>query len=113
MPRYEVMQRRKAQKDAQRRWELPPGSRVWCYLRHSPGDHQTMDSQRAGMEEWCAVNGWIIDRMFADEAMEGSREDRDQFQLMMSLARQEFRPVEGIVLWSFSRFARDQLDAQF
>ena len=32
---------------------------------------------------------------------------------MISLARQEPRPVDGIVLWSFSRFARDQLDAQF
>src|SRR5689334_8509596 len=107
MPRYGVMQRRKAQKDLQRRWELPSGSRVWCYLRHSPGDNQTIDSQRAGLLEWCAENGWPVDRLFIDEAIEGSREDREQFQLMMSLARQEPRPVDGIVLWSFSRFARD------
>jgi site-specific DNA recombinase len=113
MPRYESLQRRKAQKDAQRRWELPPGSRVWCYLRHSPGDNQTIDSQVAGMKAWCAENGWFIERMFIDEAIEGSREDREQFQLMMSLARQEPRPVDGIVLWAFSRFARNQLDAQF
>jgi len=113
MPRYDVMQRRKAQKDLQRRWELAAGSRVWCYLRHSPGDNQTIDGQRAGMQHWCAENGWGIARMFTDEALEGSREDRDQFQLMMSLARQEPRLVDGIVLWSFSRFARDQLDAQF
>jgi site-specific DNA recombinase len=51
--------------------------------------------------------------MFIDEAIEGSREDRARFQLMMSLARQEPRPVDGIVLWAFSRFARNQLDAQF
>jgi site-specific DNA recombinase len=113
MPRYEVMQRRKAQQDLKRRWELPAGTRVWCYLRHSPGDNQTIDSQEAGMREWCAENGWPIDRMFVDEAIEGSREDRAQFQLMMSLARQEPRPVDGIVLWAFSRFARNQLDAQF
>ena len=113
MPRFELTQRRKAQKDLHRRWELPAGSRVWCYLRHSPGDNQTIDSQAAGMRAWCAENGWQIDRMFVDEAIEGSREDREQFQLMMSLARQEPRPVEGIVLWAFSRFARNQLDAQF
>ena len=44
--------------------------------------------------------------------MEGSRDDRAQFQEMLSLARQDVRHVDGIVLWSFSRFARDQLDAQ-
>ncbi len=112
MPRYELSQRRKAEKDLQRRWELPAGSHVWCYLRHSPGDNQTIDSQRAGMQEWCASNAWVADRTFVDEAIEGSREDRDQFQLMLSLARQGPRSVDGIVLWSFSRFARDQLDAQ-
>lgn len=113
MPRYDIVERRKTQKDVQRRWELPPGSRVWCYLRHSPGDNQTIESQRVGMEEWCASNAWQVERTFVDEAIEGSREDREQFQLMLSLARQEPRPVDGIVLWSFSRFARDQLDAQF
>lgn len=44
--------------------------------------------------------------------MEGSRDDRAQFQGMLSLARQDVRHVDGIVLWSFSRFARDQFDAQ-
>src|SRR5260221_2405565 len=97
----------------QRRGELHPGSHVWCYLRHWPGDSQTIDSQRAGLLDWCAENGWPVDRQFIDEAMEGSHEDRDQFQEMMRLARQDVRAVDGIVLWSFSRFARDQLDAQF
>ncbi len=113
MPRYQVTQRRKAHKEMQRRWELPPGSHVWCYLRHSPGDNQTIDSQRAGLLDWCAGNEWLVDRLFIDEAVEGSREDRDQFQEMLKLARQDVRTVDGIVLWSFSRFARDQLDAQF
>jgi site-specific DNA recombinase len=113
MPRYDQMQRRKAQKELQRRWELPAGSHVWCYLRHSPGDHQSIDSQLAGMQQWCVEMGWAIDRMFIDEALEGSREDRAEFQLLMSMSRQEPRPIDGIVLWSFSRFARDQLDAQF
>ncbi len=113
MPRYELTQRRKAEKDQQRRWDLPAGSHVWCYLRHSPGDNQTIDSQVTGMQQWCNQNGWIIVRMFIDEAMEGSKEDREQFQEMIALARQDVRLVDGIALWSFSRFARDQLDAQF
>ncbi len=65
------------------------------------------------MLDWCAQMGWAVDRLFVDEALEGSREDREQFQLLMSLARQEPRPVDGIAVWAFSRFARNQLDAQF
>ena len=113
MPRYELTQRRKAEKNLQGRWELPAGSRVWCYLRHSPGDNQTIDSQKSGMISWCAASGQIIERFFIDEAIEGSREDRAQFQLMISLARQQDKQVDGIAVWSFSRFARSQLDAQF
>ncbi|MBA3826372.1 MAG: recombinase family protein [Ktedonobacterales bacterium] len=94
-------------------WELPPGSHVWVYLRHSPGDNQTIDSQASGMRDWCQENLWIIDRTFIDEAIEGSREDRPQFQQMMALSRQQPRSSDGIVIWSFSRFARDQLDSQF
>src|SRR5262249_49814 len=113
MPRFDVMQRRKAEKEQQRRWDLPAGSRLWVYVRHSPGEKQTIDSQLAGMNAWFAENGWQVARTFADEAIEGSREDRPQFQAMIALARQEVRQVDGIALWSFARFARDQLDAQF
>jgi site-specific DNA recombinase len=83
------------------------------YLRHSPGDTQTLDSQVEGMQKWCGENGWIVDRVFSDEAVEGSREDREQFQEMIVLARQDIKHADGIAVWSFSRFARDQLDAQF
>lgn len=95
------------------RWELSQGNRVWVYLRHSPGDKQTIDSQKAAMMHWCAENGWVVERMFIDEAIEGSKEERPQFQEMMALARQAPRLVDGIVIWSFSRFARSQLDSQF
>ena len=94
-------------------WDLPAGSHVWVYLRHSPGDKQTIESQAYGMQEWCGFEQWIIDRIFVDEAEEGSKEQRPQFQEMMSLARQGARSVDGIVVWSFSRFARNQLDSQY
>jgi site-specific DNA recombinase len=113
MPRYNDSQRKRAQSHLERRWELPPGSHVWVYLRHSPGDNQTIDSQKSAMQVWCDEQGWIIDGWFIDEAVEGSREDRAQFQKMIFLARQDVKHVDGIALWSFSRFARSQLDAQF
>jgi hypothetical protein len=57
MSRNVELHRRRAQKSVQRRWDLPAGSRVWCYLRHSPGDNSTIDSQAAGMRQWSA---WAV-----------------------------------------------------
>ncbi|MBA3826845.1 MAG: recombinase family protein [Ktedonobacterales bacterium] len=109
MPRHKQAQ---GMFDAQR-WELPVGSRVWVYLRHSPGDNQTIESQMMGVQQWCEKEQWIIERMFIDEAQQGSKEHREQFQEMMALSRQQPRLADGIVIWSFSRFARNQLDSQF
>ena len=113
MPRYEDTQRLKGKKSSQRSWELAPGSKVWGYLRHSPGDKQHIDSQVAGLEKWCAEQGWNLEHMWIDIAIEGSKEERPQFQAMIAQARQGPKTVDGIVLWAFSRFARDQLDSQF
>src|SRR5215469_14408312 len=96
-----------------RQWDLPAGSHVWVYLRHSPGDKQTIDSQMQDMKEWCAANGWTIDRMFVDEAAKGGNDSREQFQEMIALAHQKPRLVAGILVWDFGRFARNLLDAQF
>src|SRR5215469_1945795 len=96
-----------------RQWDLPAGSHVWVYLRHSPGDKQTIDSQMQDMKEWCAANGWTIDRMFVDEAAKGGNDSREQFQEMIALAHQKPRQVAGILVWDFGRFARNLLDAQF
>ena len=96
-----------------RQWDLPAGSHVWVYLRHSPGDGQTIDSQVQAMQEWAALNGWVIDRMFIDEAAKGGNDDRQQFQEMIALAHQKPQFVAGILVWDFGRFARNVLDAQF
>ncbi|MBA2681177.1 MAG: recombinase family protein [Ktedonobacteraceae bacterium] len=109
MPRFKTSQL----KSKTYQWDLPPGSHVWLYLRHSPGDNQTIYSQVSEMHKWCLSNEWIIDREFIDEAQEGSKEERQLFQEMIALSRQQPRLTDGIVIWSFSRFARDQLDAQF
>ena len=110
------MPRRKSSQHDQKqgqRWALPVGSKVWVYLRHSPGDTQNIDSQQSGMRSWCAESGWLVEKEFIDAGIEGSKEQREQFQEMMALARQEPRAADGIVVWSFSRFARDLQDAQF
>jgi len=64
--------------------------------------------------EYIERHGLVLDRLFVDEATPGSSlAGRDAFEEMIYLSRQDPRPVEGIVLWSSSRFARNLLDAQF
>jgi site-specific DNA recombinase len=93
---------------------LPDGSRVWAYCRDSGGEDQDIQTQKRAVLDYIEVNGLVLDRLFVDEARPGSSVvGRDAFELMIDLSRREPRPVVGIVLWSFSRFARNLLDAQF
>ncbi len=93
--------------------ELPEGSRVVIYGRHSPGEKQAIHSQVDAMRRFVDERGWLGVREFYDEAIEGSRSDRDAFQQMLRYLHQEPRPVDGVVVWNTSRFGRDQLDSQF
>jgi site-specific DNA recombinase len=98
------------------RCPLPPGSKVWTYTRESGGDDQTVDDQNRAVEQYCRDNNLVIERMFCDEARPGkSVAGRDQFQAMIRLSRSissELLP-KGLVIWRFSRFARDYDDSQF
>jgi DNA invertase Pin-like site-specific DNA recombinase len=111
MPRYELLQKRKQERQVWR--ELPPGSRVVIYGRHSPGEKQSIHSQADAMRRFIHEREWVALREFYDEAVEGSRSDRDGFQEMLTYLQQIPRPVEGVVTWNTSRFGRDQLDSQF
>jgi site-specific DNA recombinase len=94
--------------------DLPPGTRVWIYLRHSPGDNQDLASQEAAVTKLAREKGWIICRIFRDEGVSGSSTKcRRAFETMISHARQKPREADMIIFWEFSRFARNQLDSQF
>ena len=88
------------------------GSLAWGYIRVS-GDEQAdrgrpVAGQRERIQEHAEKQGGTIARWFVDEARPGSSDNREQFQLMMRLAHQDAPPVTTIVIWSWSRFARDQ-----
>lgn len=111
MPRYELIQKRK---EARQVWrELPEGSRVVIYGRHSPGETQTILSQADAMRRWAETRRWCVEREFYDEGIEGSRSDRPAFQDMLRYLRQEPHPADGVITWNTMRFGRDQLDSQF
>lgn len=89
---------------------------VWAYIRVS--SEQQADQglpvagQREAIEAYCADRGYRITRYFIDEAVSGGTDRREQFQSMVDLAANGRRP-HGIVMWSWSRFSRNQNDALF
>jgi site-specific DNA recombinase len=93
-----------------------PGSRMWGYGRDSGGIEQqeSVASQRKAIEEYCRRNSLVLVHFFADEARIGSTTiGRDALEDLLYMARREAQTVDGIIFWSFSRLARDQLDSQF
>lgn len=87
------------------------------YIRVS-GDAQAdrglpVAGQREALQTYADEHGMIIPRWFVDEARPGSSDQRDAFQAMMRLAHATPAPCQVILLWSWSRFARDQDDAHF
>ena len=97
-----------------RNCSLPPGSLVWAYCRDSGGEDQDIQTQRQAVLDYIKEHDLVLDRLFVDEAAPGSTVvGRDAFEEMIHLSRTASRRVDGLVLWSFSRFARNLLDAQF
>lgn len=92
---------------------MPPGTRCYIYLRHSPGDNQTLDSQEAEIRRLCTAKGWIVIRIFRDRGISGkSVENRDGFEQMIYLAKRPSREADMIIIWDYSRFARNMDHAQ-
>ncbi|MEO8288902.1 MAG: recombinase family protein [Chloroflexota bacterium] len=86
----------------------PPGTLVIIYLRHSPGDGQSIDSQEAAVRQFCDANGWIIVKIYRDIGISGkSTEERAGFERMIWEARQKPRVADLLIIWDFSRFARN------
>jgi hypothetical protein len=93
---------------------LQAGSLWWAYLRHSPGETQDLASQRRAVREFAEGRGLLIVRYFADAGQSGSStEGRTAFDALVEASRVQPRPVAGLLLWAFSRLARNELDAQF
>lgn len=94
--------------------DMPPGTIVWIYLRHSPGDNQDLASQEAAVRKLAEEKGWIVGRVFRDEGKSGgSTTSRKGFENMMASSRQKPREADIIIIWDFSRFARNLDDSPF
>lgn len=87
-----------------------------AYIRVST-DRQTElspDSQLRVIYDFAKANGYIIpkDYIFRDDGISGRRADkRPAFISMVAAAKQKPSPFSAIIVWKFSRFARNQEEA--
>ncbi len=89
-----------------------------AYIRVST-DNQTElspDSQIKVVMQYAKQNGYIVPRQFVfrDDGISGRYADkRPQFNLMIAQAKQKPSPFSAVLLWKFSRFARNQEESIF
>ncbi len=87
-----------------------------CYIRVSTEEQTELspDSQLKELRRWAAQNSYTIpDRfIFQDEGISGKHTaKRTGFQQMIQAAKEKPKPFDAILLWKFSRFARNREDS--
>ena len=83
------------------------------YIRVSTEDQTELspESQLAEIRAWAEKNGCVIPEgyVFSDEGISGrSAKKRPGFNEMIALSKQKPAPFDVLLLWRFSRFARNQ-----
>ena len=72
----------------------------------------SISAQLKALREYVEKNGHIVIREFVDEAETGrSIAKRPAFREMVSMARNHIKPFEAILIWKYSRFARNRADS--
>lgn len=84
-----------------------------AYIRVSTEDQveYSPDAQLYEIKKYASKEGYLLpdEYIFIDEGISGKKADkRPQFQQMIAVARSEKHPFDTILLWKFSRFARNQ-----
>lgn len=89
-----------------------------AYIRVSTDDQVELSpaSQLVEIRKWAAANGYIVPEefVFVDEAKTGRKvTGRDDFRRLIATAKTKPKPFDAILLWKFSRFARNRDDAVY
>lgn len=87
-----------------------------AYIRVSTDDQleYSPDAQLVEIRKYAASHGFVIPNEFIymDEGISGKKTaKRDGFNRMIGTAKQKPRPFDAILLWKFSRFARNREDS--
>lgn len=89
-----------------------------AYVRVSTDDQMELspDSQMDKIREYAAKNGLLLlsEYIFHDDGISGrAAEKRPGFQQMIATAKDPSHPFDVIIVWKFSRFARNQEESIF
>ena len=93
-----------------------PGTAVYGHARDSGHADQELSvpQQVAQMRRFAAEHRLAMVRMFKDEARPGSTTvGREGFEALIAATRHPMREASALLLWPYSRFARDFNDAAF
>lgn len=89
-----------------------------AYIRVSTDDQIELSpaSQLVEIRKWASTNGYLVpdEYVFVDEAKSGRKvTGRDDFRRLIATAKAKPKPFDAILLWKFSRFARNRDDAVY
>ncbi|MBU0493886.1 MAG: recombinase family protein, partial [Chloroflexi bacterium] len=97
---------------------LPPGSNILIYVRVSPRDgtedgelsidSQILELQRVADRWGCNVKG-----VYSDRLISGRTDAREAFQEMVARCQRRGADIDGVLVWRFSRFARNPDDSPY
>lgn len=85
-----------------------------CYIRvstHGKQEELSPDTQKKLIFEYCKKNGYIITEkdVFQDLGITGTESsNRTKFNEMIGHCKLKAHPYDAIIVWKFSRFARNQ-----
>lgn len=82
-----------------------------AYIRVSTDRQEELspDAQKRELKNYAKKNGILITDFFQDNGISGRKaEKRPEFQKMISLAKSSDHPYDMILVWKYSRFARNQ-----
>jgi site-specific DNA recombinase len=88
-----------------------------AYIRVSTDDQleYSPDSQLEKIREYAAANNMILPEKYIfreEEGISGKKaERRPEFMRMIGTAKQKPKPFDAIIVWKFSRFARNREDS--
>lgn len=81
------------------------------YVRVSTGkqDELSPDSQAKLLKDYAKSHGYVVCKIFYEVGISGRKADkRPEFQKMIGLAKASDHPADAILVWKYSRFARNQ-----
>ena len=89
-----------------------------AYIRVSTDDQEeySPDSQLKICQKYAKEHGYILptEFIFQDDAISGSSaRRRNDFNRMIAMAKEKDRPFDTILVWKFSRFARNREESVF